>query len=141
VINLRYLGLDLGTKTLGVSLSDLTKTIASPYTTITFANQDYMTAIEELKKIILNENVSKIILGLPKNMNGSLGFRALETLEFKKMLENTFDIPVVTMDERLTTKEANTYMLEADLSRKKRKSKKDSLAANIILQAYLDKEE
>lgn len=135
------MGLDLGTKTVGVSLSDLTKTIASPYKTITFAEEDYDSALEELEKIIEDEKVEKIILGLPKNMNGSLGFRAEATLEFKKSLEEKFGLPVITFDERLTTKEANTYMLEADLSRKKRKQKKDFLAANIILQAYLNKEE
>lgn len=137
----RYMGLDLGTKTLGVSLSDKTKTLASPYTVITFANEDYDSAIKSLKKIIESESVSKIILGLPKNMNGSLGFRAEETMAFQKMLENAFSLPVIMFDERLTTKEANNYMLEADLSRKKRKQKKDFLAANIILQAYLDREE
>ncbi len=138
---MRYMGLDLGTKTVGVSLSDLTKTIASPYTTITFAEGDYEAALDGLSKIIEEEKVEKIILGLPKNMNGSLGFRAEETLNFKEKLENRFKLPVVTFDERLTTREANTYMLEADLSRKKRKQKKDFLAANIILQAYLNKEE
>lgn len=138
---MKYMGLDLGTKTLGVSLSDKTKTIASPYTVITFANEDYDSAIKSLEKIIVEEGISKIILGLPKNMNGSLGFRAEETLAFKEMLENTFSLPVITFDERLTTREANNYMLEANLSRKKRKQKKDFLAANIILQAYLDREE
>jgi len=135
------MGLDLGTKTLGVSLSDVTKTLASPYKTITFAEGDYISALNFLEEIIISEKVEKIILGLPKNMNGSLGFRAEETLEFKKMLEERFSIPVITFDERLTTREANNYMLEADMSRKKRKDKKDYLAANIILQAYLNKEE
>jgi len=138
---LRYMGLDLGTKTLGISLSDVTKTLASPYKTITFAEGDYSSALNSLEEIIFLEKVEKIILGLPKNMNGSLGFRAEETLEFKKMMEEKFDIPIITFDERLTTREANNYMLEADMSRKKRKEKKDFLAANIILQAYLNKEE
>lgn len=138
---MRYMGLDLGTKTLGVSLSDITKTIANPYTTITFAEDDYDKAIESLEKIIDENKVEKIILGLPKNMNGTIGPRAEVTLEFKKKLEAKFNLPVITMDERLTTREANIYMLEADLSRKKRKQKKDFLAANIILQSYLDKEE
>jgi len=135
------MGLDLGTKTLGISLSDVTKTLASPYKTITFAEGDYSSALNSLEEIIFLEKVEKIILGLPKNMNGSLGFRAEETLEFKKMMEEKFDIPIITFDERLTTREANNYMLEADMSRKKRKEKKDFLAANIILQAYLNKEE
>ena len=73
-------------------------------------------------------------------MNNSVGDRALTTLEFKKKLEDTFGVEVVMQDERLTTKEASSYMIAADMSRKKRKQKIDSLAANIILQTYLDKE-
>lgn len=138
---MRYMGLDLGTKTLGVAMSDVTKTIAGPYKTITFVDEDYESALESLAEIIQKEEVSKIILGLPINMNGSLGPRAQTTLKFKERLEEKFNLPVETMDERLTTREANSYMLEADLSRKKRKQKKDFLAANIILQSYLNKEE
>ena len=73
-------------------------------------------------------------------MNNTIGNRCETTLEFKKLLEDKFDIEVVLQDERLTTVEATNYMLEADISRKKRKKKIDSLAANIILQTYLDKE-
>lgn len=137
---MRYLGLDLGTKTLGISLSDITKTIASVYTTLRFEENDYDSILKPLKEIVDKEQVSKIILGLPKNMNNSLGFRAEETIEFKEKLEKYLDMEVVLQDERLSTIEANYYMLEADLKRKKRKQKKDSLAANIILQTYLDKE-
>ena len=72
-------------------------------------------------------------------MNGSIGPRALVTLDFKKQLEDTFNLPVEMQDERLSTKEASGYMIKADMSRKKRKQKIDSLAANIILQTYLDK--
>ena len=72
-------------------------------------------------------------------MNNSLGFRSEETIEYKKLLEEFLNIEVVLQDERLTTIEANNYMLEADISRKKRKEKKDELAANIILQSYLDR--
>ena len=72
-------------------------------------------------------------------MNGTVGPRALTTLEFKKKLEDFFHIPVEMQDERLSTKEASGYMIKADMSRKKRKQKIDSLAANIILQTYLDR--
>ncbi len=137
---MRYLGFDLGTRTLGISISDLTCTIASTYKTIRFEERNYDSLLPEIKSIIDEFKISKIILGLPKNMNNSLGERSLETLEFKEKLEKNLNIEVVMQDERLTTVEATNYMLAADISRKKRKNKIDSLAANIILQTYLDKE-
>lgn len=136
---MRYLGLDLGTRTLGLSISDKTGTIASTYDTLRFEEKDYDSVLDKLKEIIKKEEVSKIVLGLPKNMNNSMGFRALETIEFKEKLENYLNMEVILVDERLTTIQANNYMLDADLSRKKRKEKKDTLAANIILQSYLDR--
>lgn len=136
---MKYIGLDLGTRSLGISLSDITKTVATTYGTVHFEEKDYEKAIEELATIMEKEPVEKIILGYPKNMNGSVGPRALETEEFKKRLEERFDIKVELQDERLSTKEAEGYMLQADMSRKKRKKKIDSLAANIILQTYLDR--
>ena len=137
---MRYLGLDLGTKSLGISISDKTRTIASTYKTLRFESEDYDSILPLIKEIVEEENISKIVLGLPKNMNNSLGFRSIETIEFKEKLEKYLNIEVVLQDERLTTIQANNYMLEADISRKKRKQKKDELAANIILQTYLDKE-
>lgn len=136
---MRYLGLDLGTKTLGISISDKTGIIASNFKTLRFAEKDYDSTIEPLKEIVNEYDIKCIVLGLPKNMNNSLGFRSEETLEYKKLLENNINIDVVLQDERLTTMEANNYMLEADISRKKRKEKKDELAASIILQSYLDR--
>ena len=136
---MKYLGLDLGTRTLGVSISDITKTVATTYGTINFQEKDYEKAIDELATIMEKEPIEKIVLGYPKNMNGTIGPRALETEEFKKMLEEKFQIEVYLQDERLSTKEATGYMIKADMSRKKRKKKIDSLAANIILQTYLDK--
>ena len=136
---MRYLGLDLGTKTLGISMSDKTGIIASNFKTLRFAEKDYDSTIEPLKEIINEYDIKCIVLGLPKNMNNSLGFRSEETMEYKKLLEKNINIDVVLQDERLTTMEANNYMLEADISRKKRKEKKDELAASIILQSYLDR--
>ena len=136
---MKYLGLDLGTKSLGIAISDVTKTIASTYKTIYFAEDDYDEAIKELSSIIEEESIEKIVLGFPKNMNNSVGFRGEATLKFKEMLEKKIDIEVVLQDERLSTKEASSYMIEADISRKKRKKKIDSLAASIILQTYLNK--
>ena len=135
---MKYLGLDLGTKTLGVAISDATHLVATPMTIIRFEEDDYNSTIKPLKKIIEEENIGKIILGLPKNMNNTIGDRAIKTLEYQKLLENNFNLPVVMQDERLSTVAAHNYMLEADLSRKKRKAKVDGLAASIILQTYLD---
>ncbi len=137
---MRYLGLDLGTKTLGISISDTTKTIATALKTIRFDEYDYSSILPELKSIIDEYQISKIVLGMPKNMNNTVGYRCEETIKFKELLISTFNIEVVLQDERLSTVEATNYMLEADVSRKKRKKKIDSLAANIILQTYLDKE-
>ena len=138
---MKYLGLDLGTRTLGVSISDLTHTIATTYKTIRYEENDYGFLIDELRKIVLDEKVCKIVLGLPKNMNNTIGESAMRCLQFKDMIQKQLSLPVVMQDERLTTVEATNYMLEANVSRKKRKKKIDSLAANIILQSYLDKEE
>ncbi len=135
----RFLGLDLGTKTLGVSVSDLTNTIATSLCIIRFGSEDYNSTKEELNKIIDEYKITDIVLGLPKNMNNSIGFRGEATLEYKRLLEEWFKINVIMQDERLTTVEATNYMLEANLSRKKRKKKIDSLAATIILQTYLDR--
>jgi len=137
---MRYLGLDLGTRTLGISLSDTTFTIASTLKTIRFNEDDYEFLLKELDIIIKEYNISKLILGYPLNMNNTIGERCETTLKFKDMLESKFNLPVILQDERLTTVEATNYMIEADISRKKRKKKVDALAANIILQTYLDKE-
>ena len=137
---MKYLGLDLGTRSLGISISDITKTVATTYGTVHFEERDYEKALEELATIMKKEPVEKFVLGYPKNMNGSIGPRAIETEKFKEMLEERFNIKVELQDERLSTQEASGYMIKADMSRKKRKKKIDSLAANIILQTYLDKE-
>lgn len=136
---MRYLGLDLGTRTLGISLSDTTLTIASTYKTIKFADSEYDLLIPELKKIIEEFEVAKIVLGFPKNMNNTIGERCQTTISFKDLIEKNLNIEVALQDERLSTVEANNYMLKSDISRKKRKKHIDSLAANIILQTYLDK--
>lgn len=137
---MRYLGLDLGTKTLGIAISDLTLTIATPFTILRFEDSNYDSIYLKLKEIIKEYDIKKIILGFPKNMNNTVGDRGRTTLEFKDKLFEWYGIEVIMQDERLTTVEATNYLLEADLSRKKRKKKIDALAANIILQTYLDKE-
>ena len=137
---MRYLGIDLGSKTLGLAMSDTTLTIASTYKTIFFKDEDYNSTINEIKDIIKEYNITKIILGLPKNMNNTLGERAEITLKYKELLEKSTDLPVIMFDERLTSVISNSILIEADISRKKRKKKVDSIAAQIILQDYLNKE-
>jgi len=131
---MRYLGLDLGTRTLGLAISN--GLIASSYKTIRY--EDIEKLIIELEKEIKENSIDCLVLGLPKNMNNTIGPRALETIEFKERLEK-LNYKVELQDERLSTVSAHNYMIEADMSRKKRKAKVDALAATIILQTYLDK--
>ena len=136
---MRCLGLDLGSKTLGISISDRTNLIASIYTTLYFKDEDYQSLILPLKEIIEKENIDTLILGLPKNMNNTLGQRALITLEFKEMLENDTGLKVIMEDERLTSVISNNVLISANVSRNKRKKKVDGMAAVVILQGYLDR--
>lgn len=138
---MRYMGLDLGTKTLGVALSDESVTLASLYKVIRFKSEDYEFALSEVLKIIKEKNVIKIALGLPKNMDNTQGFASKRSLNFKKMLEEKTDIPVALIDERLTTIEAEGYLLTNDVSRKKRKKVIDGVAAEIILETFMRREE
>lgn len=135
---MRILGLDLGVKTLGVSVSDATETVASGVATLRFSENKPEECLEDLRKIINEYGVKLIVLGLPKNMNNSLGFAAKRSEDFKALLENNFNIEVCFQDERLTSVTANNVLLQADVSRKKRKAKVDTVAAIIILQNYLD---
>lgn len=135
---MRILGLDLGTKTLGVALSDQTLTIASSLDTIRFDEGKQESSLDDLRKIVCEYDVSLIVLGLPKNMNNTCGFAAKRSEDFKKILEEKLGIKVVLQDERLTSVTANNVLIKADVSRRKRKSKVDKLAATIILQNYLD---
>ena len=137
---MKYLGLDLGTRTLGLSISDQLGIIARTYETIRFEENDYLSTIPRLKEIIIEEKIDILVLGLPKNMNNTAGYRCEETLEYKKILEENITNKIELQDERLSTKEAHNIMIEGNMSRKKRKQKVDSLAANIILQTYLDKQ-
>ena len=136
---MRYLGLDLGSKTLGISISDTTNTIASVYTTLRFSEDNNLDTLDELKKIIKENNITTLVLGLPKNMNNTLGPRALITLDYKEKLEQELNIEVILYDERLTSVISNNVLIDADISRKKRKKKVDGMAAVIILQGYLDR--
>lgn len=136
---MKCIGLDLGSKTLGIAISDREGIIASSYKTITFSENDYDSVIPQIEDIIKTQNIDKVVLGLPKNMNNSLGERALKTIEFKEKLEAVLKSDVILEDERWTTIQANNLLINADLSRKKRKKVVDKLAATFILQSYLDR--
>lgn len=135
---MKYLGLDLGERSLGVAISDKTKLIASYYKKISY-NGNYLDLIKELELVVKEENIELIVLGWPKNMNNTLGDRAKDTEIFKNLLEEKLNIKVVLEDERLTTKLAEKVLIDANLSRKKRKKKIDGVSAVVILQSYLDR--
>ncbi|MGM9834321.1 MAG: Holliday junction resolvase RuvX [Bacilli bacterium] len=133
---MRCLGLDLGTKTLGIAISDKTNVVASFYKVLRY--DDVLELINELRDIIETNNITDIALGLPKNMNNSLGPASERSLAFKELLEKEIpNIKVSLIDERLSTVEATNYLLQADMSRKKRKKVVDGVAASIILDTYL----
>jgi putative Holliday junction resolvase len=136
---MRALGLDLGTKTLGIAISDKTGLIASTYKTIFFNEEAYDELLFPVKEIIDKENIDTVVLGFPKNMNNSIGTRATETLKFKEKLESYLCLEIKLEDERWTSVQANNLLIKADMSRKKRKKTVDKVAATFILQAYLDK--
>jgi putative Holliday junction resolvase len=132
----RILGIDFGEKRLGLALSDESHTLASPLAV--YERKDLPEDIKFLSKLVAQHKITEIVLGLPINMNGSLGEKAQQVLEFKRLLEEHLKIAVSTFDERLTTAEAERAMREADLSRRKRKQRRDALAAVLILQGYLN---
>lgn len=135
---MKYLGLDLGTKTLGLAISDPTGTIATSYKILRH-DSEYDKLILELEDIIKENNIKELVLGFPKNMNNTVGERGEIALAFKEKLEATYNLPVHMQDERLSTVEAENILIKNDTSRKKRKKVIDGLAATIILQSYLDR--
>lgn len=134
---MRILGLDLGSKTLGVSVSDALEMIARTVVTIRFESDDYDAAFEQVTSYINEFQVKTVVLGMPKHMNGDIGIRGEISIMFKEKLE-TLGVAVVLWDERLTTVAAQKILIAADVSRKKRKKVIDQMAAVQILQGYLD---
>ena len=135
---MKYLGLDLGSRTLGIAVSDGTGLIASSYKTIRH-NEEYDRLLNEVKAIVEELNIAAIVLGFPKNMNNTIGPKGELSLSFKEKLEQIIDIPIYLQDERLTTKSATDMLIMGNVSRKDRKKVVDSVAATIILQSYLDR--
>ncbi|WP_029453355.1 Holliday junction resolvase RuvX [Clostridium algidicarnis] len=134
---MRILGLDMGTKTIGVAISDPLGYTAQGITTIRRKNKK--SDLEELRTICEEYGVETIVVGLPKNMNGSIGPQGESILSFTEHIKKALNLPIEMWDERLTTVAAEKAMLEADLSRAKRKKIIDKVAATYILQGYLDR--
>jgi putative holliday junction resolvase len=131
------IGLDLGSKTVGVALS-ASGVIASPLETVRFPENDMDKALTAVCRVIDVHEVTTVVLGYPKHMNNDVGPRAKVSESFKESLEAARPVKVILWDERLSSSAANRAMLSGDLSRRDRKDKKDSLAAVIILQNWLD---
>ncbi|AIZ60964.1 Holliday junction resolvase-like protein [Bacillus safensis FO-36b] len=135
---MRILGLDLGTKTLGVAISDEMGWTAQGIETIKIDEAGGDFGLSRLSEIVAEYGADKIVLGFPKNMNGTVGPRGEASQSFAKVLENTYNVPVVLWDERLSTMAAEKMLISADVSRQKRKKVIDKMAAVMILQGYLD---
>ena len=135
---MRYLGLDLGSRTLGIAVSDKQGIIASTYKTI-HHNEEYDMLLEEVVKLVDELQIEGVVLGFPKNMNNTIGPKGELSLEFKEKLEKKLSVQVYLQDERLSTKSATDMLISGNVSRKNRKKVVDSVAATIILQTYLDR--
>ncbi|KAF0118717.1 MAG: RNAse H-fold protein YqgF [bacterium] len=133
---MRIIGLDVGSKTIGVAVSDEMVWTAQGVTTIIRKSMD--SDLEELRKLMDQYNPLEIVVGLPKNMDGTIGKQAEGVLALVETMKKSLNIPIITWDERLSTVAANRTLLEADLSRKKRKKVINKMAAVFILQGYLD---
>jgi len=133
---MRILGIDFGEKRIGLAVSDLLGLTAQGLETIRVQNREQF--LNDLSKICSDQNIREIVIGLPVNMNGSLGPKAQEILKLVPAMEERLHLPVKTWDERLTSRQAGRLMIEEGLSRKKQKETSDRLAATILLQNYLE---
>jgi len=133
---MRILALDHGTKRIGVAVSDETKTIAQPLEFI--PAEPFADFLERLRQLIREKEVDLILVGLPRNMDGSYGPAVQKVEAFVAVLRNAITIPIKTWDERLTSSQANRILIQGNVRRKKRKEKVDQTAAAILLQSYLD---
>ena len=133
---MRILALDHGTKRIGVALSDETQTIAQPLEYI--RAEPFGNFLVRLKQILLEKEVDLVLVGLPRNMDGSYGPAAQKVGTFVSVLKNAVAVPVKTWDERLTSAMANRVLIQGKVRRDKRKEKVDKMAAAILLQSYLD---
>ncbi|MEN1969310.1 Holliday junction resolvase RuvX [Lentibacillus sp. N15] len=135
---MKTIGLDVGSKTIGIAVSDALGWTAQGLTTIHWDEHDITSADAALSEIIAQHEVNKAVIGMPKNMNGTIGERGEASQRYAEHVEAVHQLPTVLWDERLTTVAAERVLLEADVSRKKRKKVIDKMAAVMILQGYLD---
>lgn len=133
---MRILALDHGTKRIGVAISDELKMIAQPLEYI--PAEPVTDVFDRLKAIIREKEVELVLIGMPRNMDGSYGPAALKVQEFVAVLKDKIVIPIQTWDERLTSAQAQRFLIEGNVRREKRKEKVDKTAAAILLQSYLD---
>lgn len=133
---MRILGLDIGEKIIGAAISDPLQTIAQGIESI--KRISIKEDIENIKRLINDYEVEKLVIGLPKMMNGTIGIQAQKVINFVQQLENELDIPIIMTDERLTTVIADKALIEGNMRRRKRKQTIDKVAATLILQGYLD---
>ena len=137
---MRILGLDYGSKTVGVAVSDPLGLTAQRLDTIWRKQENKLRqTLARIEELISEYQVERIVLGYPKNMNNTIGERAVKSLEFKEKLEKRTGLPVVMWDERLTTAEAERTLMETGVRRENRKQYLDQMAAVLILQGYLDR--
>ena len=135
----KIIGLDVGSKTVGIAISDLMGWTAQGLDTLRIDEEKNELGINQLVDIIQKEKVGTVIVGLPKNMNNSIGFRGEASLQDKEQLQEALpSLEIIMWDERLSTMAAERSLLEADVSRQKRKKVIDKMAAVFILQGYLD---
>lgn len=135
---MRTMGLDVGSKTVGVAVSDELGWTAQGLKTLKINEEKNEFGFDEVGEIIKEYDVGLVVVGFPKNMNGTIGPRGQASQQYASEIENRFTLPTVLWDERLTTMAAERVLLEADVSRKKRKKVIDKMAAMMILQGYLD---
>ena len=136
---MRIMGLDYGSKTVGVAISDSLGITAQGIETIERKEENKLRqTLARIEALVKEYEVEKIVLGFPKNMNNTIGERAEKSLEFKEKLERRIGVPVIMWDERLTTVEAERTLIESNVRRENRKKYVDKIAAVFILQGYLD---
>jgi putative Holliday junction resolvase len=135
---MRILGLDLGSKTLGIALSDPSEIIACGEETFQFEENNFSLPLDYIARFIDNKKVGLVVLGYPKNMDGTIGSQGHVSEAFRDALKARISVPTVLWDERLTSRMVNQVMISANVSRNKRKENVDRLAATVILQSYLD---
>ncbi|MGE7998836.1 Holliday junction resolvase RuvX [Lysinibacillus sp. NPDC093190] len=135
---MRIMGLDVGSKTVGVAISDALGWTAQGIETVKIDEANGEFGIDRIAELVKEYAITEFVVGYPKNMNNTVGPRGEASENYKKLLEETFSLPVKLWDERLTTMAAERMLIEADVSRKKRKQVIDKMAAVMILQGYLD---